>query len=151
MEETEYNIIIKQHSEYSYFSMNRGKNHKFYIVWNLEIGWFSNRIHAAEIEIKEWNFMVEYLGTSPLQSSEIFRNYFLFLWFQSQHTMYNAKMTTKFLFRSRYRCAAEFKDCLKFTIYEYFFGLKYLLHIIENLEVLIFKIMSHLIRLGEEI
>ena len=60
-------------------------------------------------------------------------------------------MTTKFLFRSRYRCAAEFKDCLKFTIYEYFFVLKYLLHIIENLEVLIFKIMSHLIRLGEGI
>ena len=79
MEETEYNIIIKQHSEYPYFSMNRGKNHKFDIVWNLEIGWFSNRIHAAEIEIKEWNSMVEYLGTSPLQSSEIFRNYFLFL------------------------------------------------------------------------
>ena len=64
-------------------------------------------------------------------------------------------MTTKFLFRSRYRCAAEFKDCLKFTIYEYFFGLKYLLHIFEDLEVLnsvlIFKIMSHFIRLGEEI
>ena len=64
-------------------------------------------------------------------------------------------MTTKFLFRSRYRCAAEFKDCLKFTIHEYFFGLKYLLHIFENLEVLnsvlIFKIMSHLIRLGEGI
>ena len=53
MEETEYNIIIKQHSEYPYFSMNRGKNHKFDIVWNLEIGWFLNRIHAAEIEIKE--------------------------------------------------------------------------------------------------
>ena len=60
-------------------------------------------------------------------------------------------MTTKFLFRSRYRCAAEFKDCLKFTIHEYFFGLKYLLHIFENLEVLIFEIMSHLIRLGEGI
>ena len=57
----------------------------------------------------------------------------------------------KFLFRSRRCFAGEFKDCLKFTIHEYFFVLKYLLHIIENLEVLIFKIMSHLIRLGEGI
>ena len=63
-------------------------------------------------------------------------------------------MTTKFLFRSRRCFAGEFKDCLKFTIYEYFFGLKYLLHIIKNLvlnSVLISKIMSHLIRLGEGI